>query len=413
MLERGTPATAEGLGLMRGSPPTGEALVTLDNWLLAPQNRWSLQHLREIVPTAPIPGSPDPAPLPHAEREIDGIAFEFEGDRWTVGELFEASYTDGFLVLHEGRVVAERYANGLGPRGTHVMFSTTKSVVASVAGILIGRGALDAGAAVADVIPELAGTSWADATVQHVLDMRTGTRFVEDYEDTGGQMSRYAAASGMAPSFDPEAPDTYGFLAGLENDREHGGVFDYRSAVTSLLGWLVERAGGARLPELISRELWAPMGAEVDASIALDRSGTAMAAGGMAASLRDLARFGQLWLRRGLLPDGTRLLPEAWVDDTIAGAQDGSEAFAAGIEGADPDFPDGHYRNKWWVFDPEMPFYSAIGIHGQYVTVHGPSDVVIAKVSSLPEADDRDAERLQLAGFDALARALAQEPARA
>jgi CubicO group peptidase (beta-lactamase class C family) len=127
----------------------------------------------------------------------------------------------------------------------------------------------------------------------------------------------------------------------------------------------------------------------------------------MSASLRDLARFGQLWATRGVLPDGTHLVPEAWIDDTIAGAHDGHEAFAAGAEGSDPDFPDAHYRNKWWVFDPATPFYSAIGIHGQYVIVHGAADVVIAKVSSLPEADDREVERLQIAGFRALVEALA------
>ncbi len=407
MLERGTPPTADDLGLMRGTPPTGDAVVNLDNWLLAPFNRWSLQHLREIVPTASIPAASDPAPLPVDERDIDGIAFTHEGERWTIAELLDATYTDGFLVLDRGRVVAERYANGFGPRGTHVMFSTTKSVVATVAGILVGRGRLDASATVADVVPELADSSWAGATVQHVLDMRTGTAFVEDYEDGQGDMGRYAAASGMGPSFDPDTPDTFAFLASLENAREHGLHFDYRSAVTSLLGWIVERAGGARLPELISRELWVPMGAEVDAAIAVDRIGTAMAAGGMSASLRDLARFGRLWAARGALPGGDSLVPEAWVDDTIAGAHDGREAFAAGLEGADPEFPDAHYRNQWWVFDPAIPFYSAIGIHGQYVTVHGAGDVVIAKVSSLPEADDLEAERLQIAGFRALAETLA------
>ena len=67
----------------------------------------------------------------------------------------------------------------------------------------------------------------------------------------------------MGPSFDPDDPDTYTYLAGLENDRGHGGHFDYRSVVTSMLGWVVERVGGDRLPELIGRELWSPMGAEV------------------------------------------------------------------------------------------------------------------------------------------------------
>lgn len=407
MVERGTPATADELRLMQGTPPTGEQLVTLENWLLPPFNRWSLQHLREVVPTAPIAAAEEPVPLPHAEQALDSIAYDVDGDAWTVGEMLEATYTDGFLVLHRGQVVTERYANGFGPRRTHVMFSTTKSVVATIAGILVGRGDLSVDATVADVIPEAGGTSWADATVQHLLDMRTGTRFEEVYEDVDGDMGRYAAASGMGRSFDPDDPDTYAYLAGLENDREHGGDFDYRSAVTSMLGWVVERAGGARLPELIGRELWAPMGAEVEACIALDRSGAAMAAGGMSSSLRDLARFGQVWGRGGAGPDGGQLVPAAWVADTIAGAPDGAEAYAASAGDVNPTFPNAHYRNKWWVFDPETPLYSAIGIGGQYVTVHPPSDTVIAKFSSLPVADDPGFEALQLTGFAAIVDALA------
>ena len=407
MVERGTPATADELGLMRGTPPTGEHLVTLENWLVAPFNRWSLHHMREIVPTAPIAAVDDAEPFSRAEQDLDGIGFDVAGETWTVGEMLDATFTDGFLVLHAGQLVAERYANGFRPHLTHVMFSTTKSVVATIAGILVGRGTLRTDATVAEVLPDLAETSWADATVQHLLDMRTGTRFNEIYEDAEGDMGVYASASGMAPSYDPGGPDTYAYLAGLENDRAHGGQFDYRSVVTSMLGWVVERVGGDRLPDLIARELWRPMGAEHEACIAVDRNGNAMAAGGMSASLRDLARFGQLWLRRGTGPDGTRVVPEAWVADTIAGAHDGREVYAAALEAPDPDFPESHYRNKWWVLDPDTPFYSGIGIHGQYVAIHEPADVVIAKFSSLPVADDRDLEHLQLAGFRAVAEALA------
>ena len=407
MVERGTPATADELRLMQGTPPTGEQLVTLENWLLPPFNRWSLQHLREVVPTAPIAAAEAPEPLPRAERSLDPIAYDVGDETWTVGEMLDATYTDGFLVLHGGEIIAERYANGFGPRGTHVMFSTTKSVVATIAGILVGRGDLSVEATVAEVLPETSGTSWADATVQHLLDMRTGTRFDEVYEDVEGDMAQYATASGMGPSFDPDDPDTYTYLAGLENDRGHGGHFDYRSAVTSMLGWVVERAGGARLPELIGRELWSPMGAEVEACIAVDRSGSAMAAGGMSCSLRDLARFGHLWGRGGVGSHGRQLVPAAWVADTIAGAPDGAEAYAASTDDENPAFPNAHYRNKWWVFDPDTPFYSAIGIEGQYATVHPPSDTVIAKFSSLPVADDPELEALQLAGFAAIVDALA------
>ncbi|MFI5293180.1 MAG: HAD-IA family hydrolase, partial [Candidatus Limnocylindrales bacterium] len=74
----------------------------------------------------------------------------------------------------------------------------------------------------------------------------------------------------------------------------HGGPFRYRSVLIDVLGWALERVAGARLAELLSREVWRPMGAEFDADIVVDGRGNAMADGGMSATLRDLGRFGLL-----------------------------------------------------------------------------------------------------------------------
>ncbi len=406
-IDRTGPPTSADLGLMEGAPPPPDRLVTLENWLLPPFNRWSLQHLGELMPSARIAAGEHVRQLQRAERDLGGVTFEHDGERWTLDEMLEATATDGFLVLRGGEIVTERYANGMTPETRHVQFSVTKSVVATLAGILIDRGAMHVGDDLAAVIPELAGTAWEGATVQHVLDMRTGTKFSEDYEDLESAMSPYTVASGMAPRTRPDEPtDTYSFLASLQNDREHGGAFDYRSPVTSMLGWLCERAGAARLAELLGRELWAPIGAERDASIVVDRHGYAMAAGGMSATLRDLGRFGQAWLDGGVVA-GRQVVPPAWIADTLTGQHDSRDAYAAALADEDEVFPRAFYRNKWWVLDPAVPFYTGIGIHGQYVTVHGPSKVVIAKFSSLPVADDLAFEALHGAAFLAVADALA------
>jgi CubicO group peptidase (beta-lactamase class C family) len=406
-IDRDGPPTAAELRLMEGSPPPADRLVTLENWLLAPFNRWSLQHLGELMPSARIARGEHVRALPRAERELGDLSFEHDGGRWTIDEWLAATATDGFLVLRGGEIVTERYANGMTPETRHVQFSVTKSVVATLAGILIGRGAMHVDDDLAAVIPELTGTSWEGATVQHVLDMRTGTKFSEDYEDLESAMAPYTVASGMGPRLrDDDPTDTYSYLLTLENDREHGGAFDYRSPVTSMLGWLCERAGGARLGELIGRELWAPIGAEHDAAIVVDPHGYAMAAGGMSATLRDLGRFGQAWLDGGIV-EGREVIPPAWIADTLTGQHDSREAYAAAATGEGEVFPDAFYRNKWWVLDPSVPLYTAIGIHGQFTLVHGPSQVVVAKFSSLPVADDAAFEALHGAAFLAVAEALA------
>jgi CubicO group peptidase (beta-lactamase class C family) len=400
--------TAADLGLMQGTPPPPDQLITLNNWISPPFNRWGLQHIQELVPCASIPASPTSWELPRAELDLGSLTVEFGGCVHTVQDLLDRLATDGIVVLHRGEIVWERYSNGLDPATRHLCFSASKSVVATVAGALVGRGALDPTALVTALIPELAGTSWEGSTVQHVLDMRTGTDFSEVYAEPGGDTDIFGQVIGWFPRTDPSAPlDTYTYLAGMSADRAHGGPFDYRTPLTSMLGWICERVAGERLASLIGRALWTPMGAEFEASIAVDAIGNGFGGGGFNATLRDMARFGELWRRGGTVPDGTQLVPAAWVQDTIAGAPDSKQAWLDGSQfAADPRHPDAFYRNKWWIYDPSRPLYSAIGIHGQFVTIDGAAELVVARFSSLPLADDEADEEAHMMLVRAFADAL-------
>ena len=368
--------------LMAGVPPFPEqSLVTLANWQDPPFNRWSFQHIRELIPTARIARAAAPDPLPRAERDVLGFRFSYGDGELTVAEMLEETYTDGFLVLHQGRVVAEHYFNGMAPDVPHLLMSVSKSVTSAVAGVLAGQGLLRVSAAIEEIVPELGGTSFEGATVQDLLDMRAGTRFDESYDNPEADVRTYERVYLWRPdNGDPRPADALGYFATLQNDGPHGGPFRYRSILTDVLAWVIERAAGMRLHELISRELWQPMGAEFDAEITVDGHGNPMADGGICASLRDLARFGQLYL------DGGRgIVPKDWIEDTIRGAPDGARAFAEGDDS--PGYPPGaHYRNCWWIRDPGVPFYQASGINGQNIFVHVPSQTVVAKFSTWPTA---------------------------
>ena len=378
---------------MQGTPPPPERTVTLANWQDPPYNRWGFQHVREMIPTVRIGrGRGATRALPHAERDLDAVAFRSGHRRLTVARMLEDTATDGFIVLHRGRIVTERYANGLTPDRTHLLMSVSKSIVSTVAGILVGRGRLDPRAPITRYLPELAGTSFEGAIVQHLLDMRTGTRFSEDYENLEAEVRVYEQLYLWRPRKSVAPPiDACSYFATLTNDGEHGGSFRYRSVLTDVLGWVIERAGDARLAELIEGEVWMPMGAEFNAEITVDSYGNAMADGGVCATLRDLARFGQLFADGGVR-GRRRIVPKAWIRDIVAGAPDGREAFAAGADAADRR-PGAHYRNKWWVVAPDVPAYAGLGINGQMVFVHVPANVVVAKLSTWATALDPLADR--------------------
>lgn len=395
--------------LMTGPPPfRPDQRVTLANWQDPPFNRWSFQHVRELMPTARIERGTRPRRLPPDERDLSGLSFTVaRGKTMTIGDLLATTYTDGFLVLHRGRVVTERYFNGMRPETPHLLMSVSKSVTSTIAGILAGQGALDVSAPVTDIVPELSATSFAGATVQHLLDMRAGTKFNEDYADPAADVRTYEAVY----LWRPPAPgqrvpaNALEYFATLRNDGPHGGPFRYRSILTDVLAWVIERAAGERLHRLISTRLWQPMGAEFDADISVDAHGNPMADGGISATLRDLGRFGMLECRQGRAGQ-RRVVPADWIADTIGGAPDGARAFAVGDN--PPGYhPDSHYRNCWWVRDPEDAFFYASGIYGQNVFVHVPSDTVVVKLSTWPTALDREFLGQTVAGVLAIARALA------
>jgi len=359
-----------------------EAAVTLANWQEPPFSRWAFQHVSELIPVVRISRGAGPASeLAYRTRELSGIRFQAGGHDMTVGALLAQTYTDGFLVLQDGHIVAEEYFNGMTPGSRHLLMSVSKSVTAATAGILAGRGVLDVSAPLTEVLPELGGTSFDGATVQHLLDMRAGTRFSEDYADPEADVRVYEQVYQWRPRDGRPLPaDATAYFATLDNDGPHGGPFRYRSILTDVLAWVLERACGERLNELVARWLWQPMGAESDAEITVDGRGNPMADGGICATLRDLGRFGQLFLE-----EGRAVVPRAWIQDTIRGAPDGPRAFVAGDN--PPGYPPGaHYRNCWWVRDPATPFYHALGINGQHLFVHVPSRTVVAKLSSWPVA---------------------------
>jgi CubicO group peptidase (beta-lactamase class C family) len=380
--------TAAELGLMQGAPPFApEHLVTLENWQDPPFNRWGFQHVAELVPTARIPRGGSPVwQLDREERDLSGLTIH--GGRHLKSPFdgfLEGTFTDAIVVLHGGTIVFERYFNAMRPDTRHLLMSVSKSITSAVCGSLIAERLLSPTDHVTTHLPELSGTSWDGCTVRHLLDMRAGTRFDEDYANLEADIRIYEQIFLWRPRTIPGLPDDItAYYPTLQNGAPHGGPFDYRSILTDLLAWVMERAAGARFADLVSQELWAPMGAEFDAEVTVDAHGNPFADGGVSCTLRDLARFGLLLLRDGRCGERS-VIPSAWIHDTLNPDDDVVDAFVSSRDAR--EFPEGaYYRNQFWVIDAAAPIFLCSGINGQSVLVHGPADVVIAKFSTWPVA---------------------------
>ena len=169
------------MDLMTGFPPPPDKLVTLANWRTPPFNRWAFNHVSELVPSAFVRSSSGATPLDADRRGMAGFRLSHAGRSLAFDDWLAATFNDSIVVLKDGKVVHETYADGQGPAIAHIWMSVSKSVLGLVAGIIVGRGQLDVEAPLTALIPELAGSAFAGATVRDALDMRVGIRFDEDY----------------------------------------------------------------------------------------------------------------------------------------------------------------------------------------------------------------------------------------
>ena len=396
------------LGWMVGSPPPADKLIRFadGSGYKFPQTRWSFSNFRQLIPTTQVSrGLGAPVPLPRAMRDdLDAVSFVPLGKDtpMTWGDAFNANYTDGIVVLHKGRVVYERYAGALRPEGQHISMSVTKSFFGTLGAMLVAEGKLDENAPVSKYVPELKDSAFGDATIRQVLDMRTGLKYSENYLDPNAEIWQHTRAGDVLPRPPGyQGPQTfYEFLQTVKKEGEHGGPFAYKTVNSDALGWVIRRATGQSIGQLMSERIWSRMGAEQDAYFTVDSVGNEFAGGGLNAGLRDMARFGEMMRNQGRF-NGQQIIPAAVVQDIAKGGD--KTAFP---QASFPTLPGWSYRNMWWVSNNEHGAYSARGIHGQAIYIDPKAEMVIARYASHPMPNNPFNDPTSLPAYMALAKHL-------
>ena len=316
------------------------------------ERRIAFAHFDVLFPTRVIRSSGEASPLPSAPVDLNSVRFTANEMDMSVGELLDSEHLMGLLVVHDGKVLMEHYAPDHGADVRWVTFSVTKSVTSLLIGAAIHDGYIDSVTdSIVKYLPRLAGSEYGESRVQDILQMASGIAWNEDYEDPESDVARAAALNGVALT---------DYLAQLPRVAPPGTRFNYNTAESNLLGEVLRSAIGMNAAPYLSQKIWQPMGMESDAnwllSLPEDRE-----TGGccISATLRDYARLGLFALADGVLPDGTRVLPEGWMAASTSPSQ--------GYEG---------YGYKWWL-DADAR-YGAYGIFGQTIAVDPKARLVIA-----------------------------------
>jgi CubicO group peptidase (beta-lactamase class C family) len=347
--------------------------ITADSWQEWPHNRWAYHHIDEVLETRTVGRGTGPV--------LELSYGEPLGAPGLDGRLV-AAHTDALLVLHGREIRLERYLNGMTQESRHLLQSVSKSMTSAVFGCYVAAGEIDVTAPVSQYVTALRGSAYDDATVRHALDMTVAVAYDEAYADPQSELQTHDRASGWRAPHPGDPSGIKEFLTTLRKDGEHGRAFQYCSANTDVLAWILEEVTGRPLHELLSTDLWAPMGAEFDALATVDSEDFVLASGGVCVTLRDLARFGRLVLDGGTV-DGRDVVPRAWIDDVRGGGSP-----ATSLDAMPPWHAGGSYRDQFWLTGDEHGCLFGAGIYGQCVWMNPQTGTVVAKLSTFEEADD-------------------------
>jgi CubicO group peptidase (beta-lactamase class C family) len=279
-------------------------------------------------------------------------------------EYLDASGTTAFLVIHDDRLLYERYFDGCDESSIHTSFSMAKSFASALVGIAIDEGHINSvNEPITNYIPELLEKDerFESITIRHLLTMSSGIKYEE-----GGDLP-----------WSEEADDTKTYYAtdlrklALENSRiegEPGEYFEYNNYNPLLIGMILERATGMSVSRYLQQKLWKPIGMEADGSWSLDSTSTGFEKmeSGVNARARDFGRFGMLFAKEGKW-EGEQLISRGWVEESTS-ADTSTD-------------PSQDYQYFWWVNTPDgKDHFSARGNYGQYIYVAPEKDLVIVRL---------------------------------
>ena len=344
------------------------------------------------------------------------------GDPATVADTLRATYCDAFIVLHEGDLVCEWYADPADEVTPHPLHSVTKSLVGSLAGMLAEDGLLDTEALAAAYVPELLVGGYAGARVRDLLDMRTGGDYVEDHDDATNELAAMGEIVGWLPKSGWDLPESLReYAAHVARIAVSDGPFSYRSTDTEVLAWVLEAAAGEPLVQLLEERLLAPLGIEAEGEMTVDPVGDPVASGGLSLIPRDVARFGQMILDGGSV-GARQVVPTMFLKDTRTGSEDSVAAFQARLGelmgpagaalGEVNTNAQGIYRNQFWVPVQGGRELLGLGVYGQMLLIDNENDVVAVKLSNWPTPQNPELFTDGLSCLTAAADALGGRAAR-
>lgn len=328
----------------------------------------NFRNMDKFVPTSTMTPSAKAWDLGESADHLN-FTHTLLGKPTSLEAFLDLSDTSAFLVLKDGKIIYEKYAHGDSVNSLHTSFSVAKSFTSALIGIAIEQGKiLSVDDPIRAYLPELTSPTYDGVTIKQVLQMSSGVKFNENYTDPNSDINKMTT---LVPPM-----SWLEYINTLGREHEPGTFNHYASINTQLLGILLVRVTGKSLTEYMQSELWHPLGMENKGLWVLDDEGYELAMGGLAASARDYAKLGLLYLNNGKR-GRHQIVPKKWVKRSVIPNEPhlmpGKNAASSNVSG---------YQYQWWTPRFWDGDFLARGIWGQNIYVHPKNRVVIVKLAA-------------------------------
>lgn len=362
------------------------------------------RHMSDLFATRTIKKGQMVYPLPRAERPLT-VTYQAEGKTVTTDEFMSRNNVTGLLLIKDRNIVLEKYGSGNTEKTKWPSWSIAKSVTSTLIGAALKDGCIASiDDPVTKYLPQLKGTAYDGTTIKNLLQMSSGIKFNENYEDSNSDFSRL-----MECYYDRTGTSCVLNLAKISSRRVPPGTnFHYATLDTTVAGLVVMAATHKTLADYLSEKIWSPFGMEEDAVWVLDSNGGQEFGGALiGATLRDYGRFGEFILNGGTA-GGKKVLPENWVDEATHPRPDTPQVNYGKL--APRGAPLG-YGYSWWLYPPQQPSpngqeaFEAVGIFGQRLFINPKAKFIGVFLCAWPKSWDNE-KALEIEHFiDAAIRA--------
>jgi CubicO group peptidase (beta-lactamase class C family) len=347
---------------LAASPPTLTAAPTVPTAATAPT---------ATAPTTTAPTAPAPTAPAALWPEGSDVATDPKLQALLADERLAGPGVRALVVVHQGRIVAERYGPGFTSETPLLGWSMTKTVMAGLIGTLVQEGKLSLDQA--GFWPAAPGDGRARITLADLMAMTSGLHFDEGYE----------VVSDVTRMLYLE-PDMAGFAHAQPLEHPVGEVWSYSSGTALILSRIAQDAANAAGAGFARERLFTPLGMST-ATIEADEHGTLVGSSYMYASARDWARYGQFLMQSGVW-HGVPLLPPGYVARMVAPVPASRGQYGQGqvwLWGSDPDpATPGVDPDTAFGIPPDVFWLS--GHDGQHIAIIPSRELVVVRLGLTP-----------------------------